>query len=245
MSADERHLDELLGAYALDAVTDDERRAVENYLRVNPRARAEVQEHREVATMLAWSSMDAPDGLWERIADSLDDQAPVPRGELAEVLSFEAGRERRRSWQRSIGSWVAATAAAAVVAVLAVTVIDRGGDGSGGLAAAAEAARADRDSVVASLASPDGTTSVEVIIDQDGHGYLLAGSLPSLPDDRTYQLWGVINDQAISLGVLGRSPELETFSVEGELTALVITNEVAGGVISDGNMDGAWIGAIA
>ena len=58
--------------YALDAVDDDERRAVEDYLAANPRARAEVQQHREVATMLAWSGMDAPEGLWDRIVDSLD-----------------------------------------------------------------------------------------------------------------------------------------------------------------------------
>ena len=36
-------IDELLGAYALDAVDDDERRQVEEYLRTNPRARAEVE----------------------------------------------------------------------------------------------------------------------------------------------------------------------------------------------------------
>ncbi len=52
-------LDDLLGAYALDAVSPDEARRVEDYLAVNPKAAAEVREHREVATMLAFTGMDA------------------------------------------------------------------------------------------------------------------------------------------------------------------------------------------
>ena len=48
-------LDELLGAYALDAVDDDERARVEDYLSINPKAAEEVRQHREVATMLAFT----------------------------------------------------------------------------------------------------------------------------------------------------------------------------------------------
>ena len=48
MTPDE--LDALLGAYALDALDEDERREVEAYLADNPRARAEVETHRAVAT---------------------------------------------------------------------------------------------------------------------------------------------------------------------------------------------------
>ena len=87
---DTRHeLDELLGAYALDAVDDAERRRVADYLEVNPRAAAEVQMHRETATMLAFTGMDAPDDLWGRIADEIAEQAPPPGPELAKVLSRE------------------------------------------------------------------------------------------------------------------------------------------------------------
>ena len=47
---DSHDLDELLGAYALDAVSPEEADRVEDYLAINPRAAAEVREHREVAT---------------------------------------------------------------------------------------------------------------------------------------------------------------------------------------------------
>ena len=261
MSADERELDGLLGAYALDAVNDEERRLVEQYLLVSPKARREVAEHREVATMLAWSSMSAPEGLWDRIAANLDEPAPAPSGELANVLSFEHGRdhgrehgrehgrkraEERRERRRSdIGSWVAASAAAAVVAVFAVTVFGNDRTEQPPLASAVEEARADRDSTITTLVSATGSGSAEAIIDQDGHGYLLGAALPALPDDQTYQLWGVIGEQVISLGVLGSNPEIELFSAGAPVSQLVVTIEAAGGVVSNGNPDGAYAGAVA
>jgi anti-sigma factor RsiW len=61
VSIERNELDELLGAYALDAVSDEERQAIEEYLLVDPRARQEVAEHREVATLLAWTGTAAPD----------------------------------------------------------------------------------------------------------------------------------------------------------------------------------------
>jgi anti-sigma-K factor RskA len=247
MSADERDLDELLGAYALDAVSDEERRAVDQYLMVSPRARQEVAEHRETASILAWTSMSAPDGLWDRIAANLDDAAPEPRGDLASVLRFDAERTRTgraRRW-RSVGAWAAASAAAAVVAVVAVASLGRDtGTEQPPLAVAVAEARADRDSSITTLVSATNPGTAEAIIDQDGHGYLIGGALPALPDDETYQLWGVIGDQVISLGVLGANPEIELFSAGAPVSQLVVTIEHAGGVVADGNPDGAYAGTI-
>lgn len=260
MSDTDRELDELLGAYALDAVSYDERRAVEDYLSMNARARQEVAEHREVATMLAWSGAAAPEGLWDRIAAQLDESAPAPSGALAEVLAAApppvvqpsnvtpitaGGAASQRRWARRMGAWALASAAAAAVAVLVVTsVIDRGDTGSP-LAAAVDAARADRDSRAAVLRGADGAAVGEVVIDQDGHGYIVATGLPALPADRTYQVWGVIGDQVISLGVIGRAPEIEPFSADAPISQVVITNEVAGGVVSNGNPDGAYAGVVS
>ena len=70
-------------------------------------------------------------------------------------------------------------------------------------------------------------------------------ALPALPDDQTYQLWGVIREQVISLGVLGSNPEIELFSAGAPVSQLVVTIEAAGGVVSNGNPDGAYAGAVA
>ena len=234
-------LDELLGAYALDAVDDDERRRVEEYLRVSPRAAAEVEQHREVATMLAYTGMDAPAGLWDRILSELDEPAPAPPAGLAKVLPLD---ERRRT-VRSAMTWVAATAAAAAIAVLAVGVLDRGDAPSDPVLAAAEAARSDRDSRITDLVADGSEVVVEAIIDNDGHGFVLADGLPELGADQTYQLWGIVGEQVISIGVLGPHPETEIFTVKGDLVGLAITIEPAGGVISDGNPEGAFVGMFA
>ncbi|MGH9272141.1 MAG: hypothetical protein ACRDZ2_12805, partial [Ilumatobacteraceae bacterium] len=71
-------IEDLLGAYVLDALDEHERRQVEAYLETNPRARAEVHELREVTSMLSFSSERPPEGLWDRIADALDEPAPSP-----------------------------------------------------------------------------------------------------------------------------------------------------------------------
>lgn len=71
-----RELDELLGAYALDAVDADEREQVERYLLVNAEARAEVARFRETASMLAFAGADAPSGLWDSIVSSLESEPP-------------------------------------------------------------------------------------------------------------------------------------------------------------------------
>ena len=95
------------------------------------------------------------------------------------------------------------------------------------------------------LVRADGTVGGEAIIDQDGHGFLLGATLPELPADQTYQLWGVIGDQVISLGVLGNNPEIELFSAGAPVSQLVVTIERAGGVVSNGNPEGAFAGTLA
>jgi len=243
-TGDAYELDELLGAYALDAVDPAERRRVEDYLEINPRAAAEVQEHREVATMLAFTGMDAPDGVWGRIADEIGEHAPPPGPELAKVMSFDEHPKRRRL--AAAAPWIASAAAAIVVAVVAVGVIgvaDRSESPSDPLAAAVDVALADRDSVTTTLVSEASDATADAVIDQDGHGYVVARALPTLPDGQTYQLWGVVEGgDVISLGIFGPNPEIEPFTVEGPVAALAITIEQSPGVISDGNPVGAFVG---
>lgn len=65
-----------------------------------------------------------------------------------------------------------------------------------------------------------------------GRGYLVSSSLPKLKGDNTYQLWGVIGGQAISLGLLGPSPSQATFTVAGNAPSqLGVTVEPAGGSV--------------
>ncbi len=73
MTRNHRDLQDLLGAYALDAVDPDEAAELEEHLRACPQCRAELAEHQSVAALLANTGGPAPAALWDRIAGSLDD----------------------------------------------------------------------------------------------------------------------------------------------------------------------------
>lgn len=239
---------DLLGAYALDAVDPADTIIVEEYLLHHPEAVREVRQHREVAAWLGYSTSAAPAGLWERITDRLDteseesDTVPEFAPRLVSVSASPAA-ETRAPRMLEVPRWVLA-AAAAVVLVLAAAVVWPGGAPADPLQLAVEQLREDRDARHAVLSSADSAVEVEVWIDLRGHGFLEAGALPRLGRDQTYQLWGVLADKVISLGVLGPSPSMETFTARGDLQALAITIEPAGGVISDGNPIGAYVGEV-
>jgi len=240
-------IEELLGAYALDAVDANEKRAVEEYLANNPRARAEVEQHREVATMLAYSGTTAPDGLWDRIASALDEPAPMPGPELARILPPPdrvdvAMRSSRRRWLRPAAG-VLAAAAVITIAVLSATLVERARELDRFRQSVAaptlsqlygSALRLNTTKLVA-LRSGDGAMVATAAFEPDGTGYLSANRLPQLDEAKTYQLWGAVDAgegaKVISLGVLGRHPDIVPFVVgQGKLVALVITEERNGGV---------------
>jgi anti-sigma-K factor RskA len=224
-------LDALLGAYALDAVDEHERRQVEAYLEANPRARAEVDEYREVAMLLAFGTEPPPDGVWDRIATALEDRAPAPGPELAKVLPA-SGRERDRRRRWLVG--LAAAAAVVVIAALSVALVTEDiGSSPSAVSAAFATAKSDPANRTVVLATPDGAPQATAVLEPSGTGFLDASTLPALPSDRTYQLWGVLDDgRAISFAVLGARPNVTMFGVDGGLKALAITDEVAGGAVA-------------
>jgi anti-sigma-K factor RskA len=77
--------EELLAAYALDAVTDEERAIVERHLAGSPEARAEVDAYREAAAGLAGdtSPVAPPQSLRASIFDRLDDAPQVAAPSVA------------------------------------------------------------------------------------------------------------------------------------------------------------------
>lgn len=244
LSADE--LQGLLGAYALDAVSDDERVQIERYLERSTRARAEVAELRETAAFLAHAGADAPAGLWDRIAGALGDGGPLPDEAPARPVVPLLRLRSRPTWQGRAVAALAAAAAAVAISVLTVQVVhqdDRiddleAGD-QDGMLAAAEAARRDPDARAVTLASPDGAAEAELVYLPDGSGFLLEDNLAPLPATRTYQLWAMVADgdtsRAISAGVLGPDPGVTAFRFDGPVVGFQVTEEDSPGVESSDN----------
>jgi len=236
-------LEELLGAYALDAVDADEREQVERHLAECPRCRAELGEHLEVAGQLGQGGGAAPDGLWGRIASSLEEAPPAMRLEVAPVVPLAS--RRRKVVVRAMTAVVGV--AAVVIVVLGIVVVRqerRIDDVSREVAQidvrrAAGQAIADTANTKTMLTQPDGQTEMQAtaVVTGDGTGFLLTTNVPELPADRTYQLWGVMGDKVISLGVLGNKPSVAVFQVDGDMPVdgYALTEEVAGGVVSSQN----------
>jgi hypothetical protein len=222
-------IQELLGAYALDAVTDREREAVDRHLRECARCRAEVQEHREAAAFLAHGA-PAPAGVWQRISGAIAGE-PAKR-ELAPVL-------RRSAFRTGWGSAAAAAGVAALVAgVLGVRVVQQGeridelarAVRAQSLQGAAFSAAADPLADRITLVAGDGATVGTVALLPDGTGYFMYPKLPELPAARTYQLWVLVGETAVSAGVLGNDPSLAAFRVDTPVDGFAITAERRGGV---------------
>ncbi len=225
---------ELLGAYALDAVDGDERARLEDHLRDCARCSDEVQQHREVAAHLAYGGGDAPEGLWGRIAAALEDTTSP---ELATLYPLA----ERTHTRRPAPALLAAAVVVAALGVLGWQVHRESGQvsslraalASPGVVRAATAAAADPLARVSVLASADGRIQLTGVLERDGSGYLLrAGALPALPAGETYQLWGISGADRISLGLLGANPTVVAFHAAGPgITALAITAEAGGGAV--------------
>jgi len=240
-------IEELLGAYALDALDDDEKQLVESHLSQCPSCRDEVRDHREVVARLVGDEVQPPDRVWNGILARIGETPP--QTDLAPVIPIE---QTRRGINFATTRWIAGVAAGlAVIALSAAVVAQSGriGDLNAQLTAQEEqiatlASAVQTDplqlAVTAALTDPGarlanltgtGTETMLIVVLPDGTGYVFQSTLESLPDNSTYQLWAVVDDKVISAGVLGNSPEIVPFHIDPQgLQGLVITREITGGV---------------
>jgi hypothetical protein len=211
-------LQELLGAYAIDAVEPEEAVAVEAHVAECPRCRAELTELREVAALIGNSGADAPPGVWDRIASSLDEAPPE--------LRLVVGTSKRR---RVINT-VVLGAAAAVLVVVAISVVRlrsevgdlrdaRRGDQ---VALAAQDAMTAPGARVARLTG-DNPTSAIAVVGPDGQGYFVGSALH--PPAHIYELWGATSSgDVIPLGTMN-GPGVYAFTADPSVRTVMVTEE--------------------
>jgi Anti-sigma-K factor rskA len=262
MTGDIHHAEyqDLLGAYALDAIGHSDAQRTTSHLSDCVKCRIEVDALREVAGALGTSVQPVPHELWDRIAERLGRETcqaermlgppskppavlgrfgPTGRRHPHDVIGEHTVSRRVEGPRSRYLRWALSVAAAVAVATLTVSLwrardhVDR--------LNADMASRGDHAAIAAALVTPghrvvdlrngEGTLLAELVLLSGGRGYLVSSSLPVLSGDKTYQLWGVIDDQPISLGLLGAHPRQAGFTVASPtLTRLTVTVEPPGGV---------------
>jgi anti-sigma-K factor RskA len=231
---DDRHT--LVGAYALDALDDVERRAFELHLETCDDCRAEVAELSAAAAYLGVAAaVPAPPSLRDSVLNEIGRtrQLPPQRSNVRPL----SGVTRRTATMLS--------AAAAVLAAIAISlgvVAYQADQRADRLATETSQLRDQADRVGSLLAAPDaenaaaavqGGGQAAVVASADrGEVVLLAEALPALPADRTYQLW-LIGDEIVSGGVVDVPADGDvTYLTAGELagvTTIALSVEPEGG----------------
>lgn len=238
---------ELLGVYALHAVDPAEEDLVAGHVEVCDACRDELADLQGVAGVLASLDVESPSGSWERIADQLHQPEPVPgptsrpwfavaAGVAVMVLSLALVVQQARVRQLTREVDEAESALAVSDSMDQQEILNR----------AATTAMAMPGGRLVSLGATESARQVTLVLSADGTGYVADHNLPALPPDMTYQLWAVVGDQAISVGVLGENPGVTPFRVDPEgLVGFAVTEEVVGGVVSSENPAVvAWLGDV-
>ena len=221
---DHRRIEELLPIYVLGAVTPRETAAVQSHLDRCNRCSDELGTLLEAASALE-GDRTPPAGVWERIAEEIDDGRAI-----ATVTDLT---ERRIGRGLSLLAGVAAAAALVFVGFFLARLTDVDPLGEQAVLAAAENAARQEGAIVAEFLA-DETPIAELVLTADGKGFVIPNeNLPSLDASRTYQLWVINTDEAvISAGVLGSDPAPAPFTWTGDVAGLALTREVSGGVVS-------------
>lgn len=220
----------LTGAYAVDALPEDERRAFETHLHTCLACEVEVEELRATAARLAWAAAEPPHpDLRGRVLAEIDtvrQEHPAPPAEVVVI-------DRRREWVPRV---LGAAAAAFLIVVVGLTVI------VSTLNSRLEGVEATNGRVAEVLAAPDVRTvdlegdagRVRVAYSSTrGEGVLLASDLAPLPPERVYELWFLQDGDAAPAGLFEPDPAGRvTFAVNGDLSrveAFAVTVEPEGG----------------
>jgi anti-sigma-K factor RskA len=222
----------LSGAYALDALSPEERETFREHLAACQACRDEVFELRQAAARMAavqWSV--PPPALRARVLEAAGrtPQLPPPASTSPAASSSESAEsstpEQRRRWPGVLA------AAAAVVALGVGGAIGFGALDSDqpDLVAAADRVFDAGDARTATVETANGGKLTVGISQQRNEMAVDARELPELDREHVYQLWTVHEDTMVSAAVLTEDTTGAAMGLPEEDTQVAVTIEPAGG----------------
>jgi anti-sigma factor RsiW len=230
----------LSGAYAVDAVDEEERARFEQHLGACPECRAEVESLRAAATELSHLTRFLPPArLREQVLHDISAVRPLPprvAREASDRIERKASTRQtpaqvkaRRRWS---SRWLAAAAAVVLVGGGAAVVTQPWDRQSQAQLTVAERVLSASDRQTAAKTFPGGASATVVRSKQVGRAVLVARSMPGPPAGKVYQLW--LQTPAGTMSPAGLMPPQsdQTVVLEGNAstaTAVGITVEPQGG----------------
>lgn len=234
----------LSGAYAVDAVTDEERAAHEVLMREDPDVAEETRSLTEAVSELSKVSEQAPpQRLRADVLNAIKSVRPLPPHapeDTAEISAPDKSTEptdqaepdelsRRRSRKR--GTWLGAIAAAAAAMIAVVVVLV--GQRDVGPANQAQSVISASD-VNSQTAIVDDWSATLYLSQEQGKAVIASEQMPDAPVGRDFQVWLKHDDGSFtSAGVMPRTDgDGQEFVVSGvidQVVAIAVSEEPAGG----------------
>ncbi|HET9500742.1 MAG TPA: anti-sigma factor [Marmoricola sp.] len=246
MTAHEIHA--LSGAYAVDALDDEERVRFEQHLAVCPECRAEVASLQESAAQLGeLSATPPPAALRSRVLADIGKVRPLPPEIPTDEESTTAGAAQpqapasaghvtslaaRRRLRFNPRTLAAAAAVLAVVGVGTVVAVEQIQDGTSQVQTAADRVLRAPDAQSIHVDLPGDASARLVRSVTQRKAVLITNGLPEAPQGKVYELW--LQDRAgdmVPAGLMPNGGDQEVL-LEGDAavaTAAGITVEPAGG----------------
>ncbi|HSJ70336.1 MAG TPA: anti-sigma factor [Acidimicrobiia bacterium] len=181
----------------------------------------------EVARMLieSFPPVQPDESVWTRISAAISAIGSGDADTSPGVINLESRRSRLLPALFSI--------AAVLIAIVGSVAILNGVNNDGSAVVAAPAYE---------LVDPStGAITMTITTGDDGTAYATSVGLDVLDSDSTYQLWSVVGDEIVSVGLLGPEPGTVPLRIEGDPAVLALTVEVAGGVaVSEATPVAVW-----
>ncbi len=207
---DHERFEELKDAYVLGALPEEERAEFERYLADHPERQAEVDDLGAFANLLAISpqQQEPPPELRRRVMEVVEAEAAPRRARRRTV--FAGLREYLDARTITLGA-----AAMLVVGLLSWNVLlqNQVQDLSGQV----EEARAEGRTIALEGTWAQQGASAEVAAIDEDRVILVAENMPSVPEDRTLQIWVIHDDVPTPSGL---------FDPDGNMTAAAVTTPI-------------------
>ena len=227
---DDKSFEDLKDAYVLGALPDDERATVEAYLALHPERQAEIDDMVGVAGLLALAppEQEPPADLRRKLMQVVESESVQPRAAESPTSSWFG-------WLGGLRNVALGAAAVLVVGLFSWNVLLQ--QDVQDLRGQVEEARSANEAQQTREIALDGTWAeqgarAEVTALKDDRAILVVEDMPSMPEDRTGQVWVIRDEKPEPSGLLEPSGNMAATAITTNLRgadAIAVTVEPAGG----------------